>query len=73
MKNCNTFLLYALAVLLLNACGNETNKNDTDSIENPVGVYLDSRVDAVDIAKKSLKVSDKKNAEQEEQRKALIK
>ena len=40
---------------------------------NPVDTYLDSRVDAMDLAKGSLEESNKRNTEQEEQMKALNK
>ena len=73
MKNSSTLLLYTLTILLLSACGNEAKENNTQTIENPVGTYLDSRVDAMDLAKNSLEESNKRNTEQEEQMKALNK
>lgn len=71
MKNRSTLLLYTLTVLLLSACSDETKESDTETMQNPVDTYLDSRIDAMDLAKKSLEESNKRNTEQEEQMKAL--
>ncbi len=73
MKNHRTFLLYTLTVLLLSACSEETKESHTETIKNPVGTYFDGRIDAIDLAKKSLEKSNKRSAEQNEQMKALYK
>lgn len=71
MKNRSTFLFYILAVLLLSACSDEAKESDTETIKNPVGTYLNSRVDTMEQAKKSLEKSNERSAEQDEQMKAL--
>lgn len=73
MKNSSTLLLYTLTLLLLSACGDKAKESNSQTIENPVGTYLDSRVDAMDLAKRSLEASNKRNTEQEEQMEALNK
>jgi len=73
MKNHSTLLLYTLTGLLLIACSGETKESNTETIKNPVGTYLDSRVDAMDLAKKSLEESNKRTAEQDEQMNTLYK
>ena len=52
MKNSSTLLLYTLIILFLNSCGDEAKENNTKTMTNPVDTYLDSRVDAMDLAKK---------------------
>ena len=71
MKNSSTLLLYTLTLLLLSACGDEAKESNSQTIENPVGTYLDSRVDAMDLAKKSLEESKKRSTAQDELMKAL--
>jgi len=57
MKNRSTLVLYTLTLLLLSACGEEEKESNTKTMESPVGTYLDSRVDAMDLAKGSLEKS----------------
>jgi len=66
MKSIGIFILCTSAILLLSTCGGETNESKTKTIENPVDTYLDSRVDAIDMAKGSVKESSKRSKEQEE-------
>ncbi len=73
MKNSSTLILYTLTILLLSACGNEAKENNTKTMTNPVDTYLDSRVDAMDLAKKSLEESNKRSTAQDELMKALNK
>ena len=51
MKHGSTLLLYTLIILLLNSCGDEVKESHTQTMTNPVDTYLDSRVDAMELAK----------------------
>ena len=73
MKNSSTLILYAFTTLLLNSCGDEVKESGTNTMTNPVDTYLDSRVNAMDLAKESIEESNNRNTEQEEQMKALRK
>ena len=73
MKNSSTLLLYTLIILFLNSCGDEAKENNTKTMTNPVDTYLDSRGDAMDLAKKSLEESNKRSTAQDELMKALNK
>ena len=50
--------------LLFTACGDGQKPSDNKAIQNPVNTYLDSRTDAIDLAKKSVQESNKRTAEQ---------
>lgn len=65
MKNSNTLILFTLTLFLFGACGEEATDNNTKTMKNPVNTYLDSRLDAMDLAKDSLEESNNRNAEQE--------
>ena len=72
MKKYNTLLLLALTSLLLSACGESKKETTTaTTIENPVNTYMDSRLDALEMAKKSVKESSKRVEEQNEKMKSL--
>lgn len=73
MKNSNPLIFFTLTLFLLGACGEEATDSNTKTMTNPVDTYLDSRVNAMDLAKESLEESNKRNIEQEEQMKALKK
>ena len=73
MKNSSTLILCACTTLLLSSCGEEAADSNPKTMPNPVGSYLDSRVNAIDLAKNSLEESNKRNTAQEEQIKALNK
>jgi hypothetical protein len=73
MKNSNTLILFTLTLFLFSACGEGEKDSNTKTMKNPVDTYLDSRVDAMDLANKSLEESNKRHTEQEEQMKALNK
>ena len=77
MKTSIILLCTAVTVLLLSACGEEkiesTNtENANKGMENPVDTYMDSRVSAMDMAKQSVKESNKKVEEQDKAMKALL-
>jgi len=72
MKNCIILLFTTVSILLLSACGEETTENSTKGIQNPVDTYMDSRVNAMDMAKQSVKDSNKKVEEQDKAMKALL-
>ena len=67
MKRHNTLLLLALSSLLFLACGEDKKETPTsNSIVNPVNTYMDSRLNALDMAKESVKESNKRVEEQNE-------
>ncbi len=72
MKNSIIFIFTTAIVLLLSACGEETEKSVSKGIENPVDKYMDSRVHAMDMAKQSVKESNKKVEEQNKAMEALL-
>lgn len=77
MKTSIILLCTAVTVLLLSACGEErTESSNTENankgMENPVDTYIDSRVNAMDMAKQSVKESNKKVEEQDKAMKALL-
>jgi len=73
MKNSIIFILCTASILLLTACGEETKESIKKGIENPVDKYMDSRVNAIDMAKQSVKESNKKVTEQNKALEALTK
>ena len=73
MKNSIIFILCTASILLLTACGEETKESIKSGIENPVDKYMDSRVNAIDMAKQSVKESNKKVTEQNKALEALTK
>ncbi len=74
MKNSSALILFIVNVFFLNACGEETNesKNKT-AVQNPVDTYLDSRINAMDLAKESVKERNKRVEEQDKALESLIK
>ncbi len=64
MKKSSIFILGIVSLLLLTACGEDTPERTSKVIENPVNKYMDSRVNAMDMAKQSVKESNKKVEEQ---------
>ena len=73
MKKPIIFTACTSIALLLSACGEETTETSSKGIENPVDTYMDSRVNAMDMAKQSVKESNKKTEEQNKAMEALTK
>ena len=73
MKNSIIFILCTTSILLLTACGEETTETSGKGIENPIDTYMDSRVNAIDMAKQSVKETNKKVTEQNKALEALTK
>ena len=72
MKKPIIFIACTAIILLLSACGEETKESSSKGIENPVDTYMDSRVNTIDMAKQSVKESNKKVEEQDKAMKALL-
>lgn len=64
MKYAYVLSLCAVA-LFLTACSDKPKEAEKKAAENPVGAYLDSRTDAMSLAKKSVQQSNKRTQEQE--------
>jgi competence protein ComGC len=65
MKHSVLTLLFISILLLLTACSEETQEKQTPSSSiNPVDNYMDSRLDALDMAKDSVKQSNTRTKEQ---------
>ncbi len=64
MKYVYVLSLCAIA-LFLTACGDKPKEAEKKAVENPVGAYLDSRTDAMSLAKKSVQQSNKRAQEQD--------
>jgi hypothetical protein len=64
MKKPIIFIACISIILLLTSCGEETKESMKKGIETPVDNYMDSRVNAMDMAKQSVKESNKKVTEQ---------
>jgi len=73
MKTCRIFILCTLTIFLYTGCGEEPKENSPEAIKNPVDTYLDTRVNAIDMAKQSLKESNKRTKEQDKTMESLIK
>jgi len=73
MKNRIIFIFTIVSILLLPSCGEDTQESTSKEIENPVDKYMDSRVNAMDRAKQSVKESNKKVTEQNKAMDALTK
>jgi len=73
MKSSSIFIFYITSLLLITACTEETKKSHNESIKNPVDTYLDSRVNAMDMAKKSVNESNKRTEEQDKNINSLLK
>ena len=73
MKNSSTLIIYTTIALFLTACGEEAKESSSKIIKNPVGTYLDNRVDAVDMAKRSVKESNKRSEAQDKMMESLTK
>lgn len=74
MKKHYIYILIGATSLLLAACGeSQDNSSSSKGIENPVDTYMDSRVSAMDLAKESVKNSNKKVDEQNKAMEALVK
>ena len=73
MKNISILIFVILSIFLFTTCGEETQENHTNTIENPKKTYLDSRVDARGLAKKSVNESNKRIEEQDKAMEALTK
>ena len=74
MKAHYKFILISTTSLLLMGCGESQDDSiSSKTIENPVDTYMDSRVSAMDLAKESVKNSNKKVDEQNKAMEALEK
>ncbi len=72
MKKNIIFIFCTVTVLLLTACGEETKESSSKGIENPVDTYMDSRMDAMDMAKQSVNESNNRIEKQNKAMKALL-
>lgn len=72
MRHSSVLILFISSALLLTACGEESNKNSDETINNPVNTYLDSRVSAMELAKSSVKENNQHVEEQDKNIDALI-
>lgn len=74
MKNSSALILFIVNVFFLNACGEETKEtHNKPAVTSPGDTYLDSRVNAMDLAKGSVKKSNKRVEEQDKALESLIK
>ncbi len=73
MKKNIIFIFCTVTVLLLAACGEKTKENSSNGIENPVDTYMDSRMNAMDMARQSVEKNNKQMEEQDKAMKALFK
>jgi len=72
MKKNIIFICCTVTVLLLTACGEETKESSGNGIKNPVDSYMDSRMDAMDMAKQSVKKNNKRMEKENKAMKALL-
>jgi len=72
MKKTITLFACTATALLLASCGEETKESSSKGLENPVDTYMDSRVNAMDMAKQSVNESNKKTKEQDKAMEALL-
>ena len=69
---CTVGLFCTITVLLLAACGEDEKESTSRGIENPVDTYMDSRMNAMDMAKQSVKKNNERMEEQDKEMKALL-
>jgi hypothetical protein len=72
MKKNIIFIFCTVTVLLLAACVEETKESSTKGIENPVDTYMDSRVNAMDLARQSVEKNNQRMEEENKAMKALL-
>lgn len=72
MKNSIIIIFCTATVLLLTACGEETKESVKKGIDTPVDKYMDSRVNAMDMAKQSVKKTNQRMEEENKAMKALL-
>ena len=72
MKKNIIFIFCTVTVLLLTACGEETKESSSNGIENPVDTYMDSRMNAMDMARQSVKKNNKRMEKENKAMKALL-
>ena len=73
MKNSSTLVLSIFTILLFTGCREDTSGHPTKAVKHPVNSYLDSRVDAMDMAKQSVKESNKRSEERDKAMESLLK
>lgn len=81
MKTIGILMFVILAVLLLSTCGEDIQKDQTNTLETPkktyldtpTNTYLDSRVDAMGNSRKSVNKANKRIEEQNKAMEALTK
>ena len=72
MKKSSIFILSVASILLLVSCGEETKESVKKGIDTPVDKYMDSRVNAMDMAKQSVKKTNRRIEEENKAMKALL-
>ncbi len=72
MKINSKLILLTATTFLLVACGEAPKESKGEAAKNPESTYLDSRIDAIDMAKKSVKKSNKHTKEQDKAMESLI-
>ena len=73
MKNSSILIVSVLSIFFLTACGDDVKENYNIPVKNPLNTYLDGRVNTIDIAKKSVKESNKRVEAQDKALESLIK
>ena len=72
MKKSSIFILSVASILVFVSCGEETKESSSKGIENPVDTYMDSRMNAMDLAKQSVKKTNQRMEEENKAMKALL-
>ena len=73
MKTVIQLSMVLTALFALSACSNENKETKTETFQNPVDTYMDSRVNTIENAKAAVAESNKKTKEQEDAIKDLLK
>lgn len=73
MRTLTQLSLTLAAFFLLTACGDESQERKTETFKNPVDTYMDSRINTIHDAKAAVAESNRRNKEQEDAIKALVK
>ena len=73
MKTVIQLSMAIMVLLILSSCGNEKKESKTETFQNPVDTYMDSRVNAMENAKAAVAESNKRTKEQEDAMQTLIK
>lgn len=73
VRQLGSFLCLTCMIFVFSACEETTQKQEKETLTNPVDTYMNSRIDAVQRAKSMVEKNNKRTKAQEEVMKTLVK